>query len=501
MAAGMRPTRGKRRAVVLGILFLLALAAEGLDCGYWAGRRFFERGGEAFEIYAVGESTAVGEPYGEKLAPAALAAEQFGGSIGGRRIRVVMVAERGQSIYPQSVAFERRLKSRDKRIPGVVLIYSGHNDAGRPYVPPSRFVRLLRAATVRSALLRDSQYLAEKWFPFLRLRTMESWEYDLRRIVEMSLQADLTPILATAVSNVSGIDPGLSINEVDFEEARAALDRGGALESRGRPSEALRYYAAASEVPPSLRRYIKYRMARCREALGQYAAAKRFYREVLDAGGPDNFGRASSEQNERLRALAAEYRIPLADVEHVFEAHSPHDILGDALFLDGHHPNIEGYRLLAGAYAAEMSKTFREPIRRAFASESDCLLRASFNRQDMAAALRKSGRWFFGAAARHTYPHQRLALARERFTAALGLEPGDYSAWLGLQLVALAERSAVLRDPEGLAWLGRHQLFYGMRKLLSCDQLLEIVEKYDGASAGEALRRRCSSFRTPAGGR
>ncbi|OGR49495.1 MAG: hypothetical protein A2X40_11235 [Elusimicrobia bacterium GWC2_65_9] len=484
---------GFSRLRILAVYAVLFSVAEALDRGYWACRRLLERGAKTgvFEIYVVGESTAVGEPYGEKLAPASLVAQQFEDHIGSRGIRIITVAARGHSIYPQSVALERQLSSRDGRNPGVTLVYSGHNDTGGRHDPPPAYERFRRAATARSTLLRDLWYLVENYFPLLRLRSMESWDYHLRRVVEMSFRKGLTPILATVVSNTADIDPGLSIDNVKQDEARSVLEHGMLLETQKRYGEALRHYEAESASHPALRRYLKYRIARCHQALAHYDLARRFYRELVDSGDAGNFGRASGEQNEMIRALAGEYGVPLADAERIFEAHSPHALPGNTLFSDGHHPNIEGYRLLAAAYAQEISTTFGEPIRRPLTDEADCIRRTSLSRRDQAKALLASGRWLFSVAARHAYPRQRLEMARELFQRAQRLDPDDFSAWMGMQMVALAERSRILSDQEGLDWLGRHDLFYGRDYSLSCDLLSDIVKKYDQATDGVDLHRRC----------
>lgn len=487
MAGGrIYPGRAVLRALAAGAVAFAV--GETLDRAY----HLFERSARktSFEVYVVGESTARGEPYGEKSAPAALIADQFGGRIGGRDIRIITVAASGQSIYPQSVALERRLQSRDRRQPGVILIYSGHNDAGGRRDSPPAYDRLRRAATRRSALLRDLWYFLEKKYPPLRPRTMESWDYHLRRVIEMGLESGLTPILATLVSNVADIDPDLPIDGVDQGEARRVLEGGDLLEAGRRREEAIRHYERACERHPRLRLYLKYRIARCQQALKRYALAKRLYQEVVDSGGWGNFGRATSPQNETIRALAKEYSVPVADVERLFAARSPHGLLGDSLFSDGQHPNIEGYRLLASAYAGEISKAFREPIRRPLAGESNGM---RLGRRELSQALVWSGRWLFSVASRQTYPQQRLAMARARFNSAHELEPDNFSAWMGLQLTDLARRSALLRDQEGLDWLGRHDLFYGKDYRLSCDQLAWITGEYDKAARIADLRRRCLS--------
>lgn len=416
------------------------LGAELLDRAFWAARGWRERPG-GFEVYAVGESTAAGEPYGESLAPATLVARSLG-----EDARVLMLARTGESIYPQSVALERALTGRGRR-PGLVLVYSGHNDSGEPEADPGGLERLRRALAGRSALLRDAAFLLERRFPGLRRRTLESWEHHLRRVIETSRARGLTPVLAVPVSNQTEIAPGLSVD------------------------------AAGSELDLWCRGV--YRSALRARALGRREEARRLFQEAVDAGWAGNFGRATSLHEARVRALAAEYRVPLADARAAFEARSPDGLLGGALFIDGHHPSAEGYRVLAQTYAAAAGEALGRPFSPVPPAE------------ETAEALVAGGRWLFTVSARQADPRERLALAKDRFRRALALDAGSYPAWVGLKLSELAERSELLRSQEGLDWLGRNALFYGRTARVSCPDLAELFARYDPPAKVEALRRDC----------
>src|SRR5262249_49847424 len=80
--------------------------------------------GTAFELYAVGESTMVGEPFHPKISVPRLLEHMFGGKMAGRPMVTKILAERGVPLYPQSVAFDRALEGRTPGPPGVVLIMS-----------------------------------------------------------------------------------------------------------------------------------------------------------------------------------------------------------------------------------------------------------------------------------------------------------------------------------------------------------------------------------------
>ena len=125
---------------------------------------------DAFVLYAVGESTLVGEPFSDMLSLPQLVSDMVGGRIGGRVIEIVNLAERGAGAYAQSLRFGLAVARRDRSVPAAVLIYSGHNE---PYLPtptddalPGRDSALATwlggaaGLTARSWLLHDAlQYL------------------------------------------------------------------------------------------------------------------------------------------------------------------------------------------------------------------------------------------------------------------------------------------------------------------------------------------------------
>lgn len=446
---------------------LLAAAAlpacEGLYRAGWAARR--ELAGNAgdgryFDLYVVGESTAVGEPYAPGIMFSSLVEGMFGGRLRGRELRVFDLARPGESSYPQRERLARALRLRGPG-PGAVLVYTGHNDAAVTK-GPAWYLALRESALRRSLLFEDLAYFTEEHLPALRTRTPEAYGLNLRRIVEVSLAAGLTPVLATAVSDISDMDPGLFAgNAGDRYAMFRAVEKGLDLERAGRKAEAAAYYAARENGDQRLLPYLEYRRGKCLLAMGRRAEAGTLLRRAVDLAGPDNFGRAGSAQNAMARAVAAEYRVPLVDAVKLFEAASPGGVTGHGLFSDGHHPNMKGYLLLAGAYARELSRVTGDPVRRTYSGPADVFSAMSFGPGQQALALVCSGRWFFSSAARHVLPFERLALARARFREAAALDPGSFSALLGLGLTEAAINTGMLSDDKSLAWLGDEGLFYG----------------------------------------
>jgi len=481
---------GVKRICLLSLAALvLFAAAEILYRLYWASRCALAScgdSGENFSFYILGESTATGEPYRE-IGLSSLILNSFGDRIQGRTVRVFPLAQQGESIYPQAMALERALRCRNKDNPGAVIVYSGNNDATHAVGVPV-FERFREHVLSASMFLTDAGFLAEKLFPVFRIRTLDTYEHYLRHTVEISLKSGLIPILATVVSNISDIDPLLPPDPGhNRAEMRAILVKGMDLEEKRRTKEAILYYAGHFSTHPRMLSYLKYRTAKCYQALGQYGAARQYYNEVVDAAEADNFGRATSRQNNFIRRLAKQYSTPMVDAVKIFEERSPHNIVGDSLFSDGHHPNMSGYLLLANAYAGKISEVFNEPIRRSFSGPEDIFRVFSYGPKRQAKALVSSGRWLLNSAADNAYPEKRLKMAKARFENALEFDPHDFSAWLSLGLSEAGLNGGLFSDNVNLEWLSHYGLFSYEEYNFPPAQLQEILAKLSACGVSRAL--------------
>lgn len=424
-----------------------ALLVEGgfRACLWTAARLRREVPPRSFELYAVGESTMAGVPYPRRAAPPYLVKKILGGTVGKRTVAVVSTAAAGESIYPQAAAFERAIRARRRDDPGAVLIYAGHNDAAYDEATPA-FERFRERWLYRSAVLRALSYGLEERFPALRVRSLGTYEYWLRRVVEGALASGLTPVLTVPASNLADMDPGTG--------------DGGAA-------------------------YALYEKARALAAKGRWAEAAPLFRAAVDARAPDNFGRATSAQAEVVRRLAAEYRVPLVDADALFAQASAHGVPGSDLFVDGQHPDFRGYVLLARAYAdavatAAGGKVF-EPMEWSPRLFDDL----GVTKAEAALAQVEAGRWYFSVAARHGRPRERLDAAEERFRLAQAMDPGCASARVGLALTAAARAPRFL--DENADWLGARKLFYGAAYDLSPEDRAELGRRLRAAGVPGAL--------------
>jgi hypothetical protein len=424
----------------------------------------------------VGESTMLGEPFDDQLSLPSLVSEMLGRHIGSRSIVIRNVAEQGVGAYAESVRFERALMSRDRSVPGAVLIYTGHNEPylgepagdGRATAQPSRSTphlaalgRAVRRIALHSSLLQEALLYLRSLHVVRAPTGIGPWERSVRHIIRTAKDAGLLPILFTLPSNVSGVEP--NAYRQSTLGMTAILEQGARIEQSGDLGTALRYYreryvatAARDRASAGL---LLYRIAHCEEASGQYAEARRDFSTVVNQDPRLNFGRATVAQNELIRTLAARYDLPLVDGVDVFERNSPHGIPGDDLFSDGHHPNLHGYWLLAHACAIRLTEAAGGQLSDELTRPEEIAARFGIGPTVLRRAHISSGSWLIATAVYHPWPADRLALAERHFRAAVGAGD-DLSAWLGIALSQAARNGGFLNNDENIDLLSRARVYY-----------------------------------------
>lgn len=401
---------------------------------------------QRFELYGVGESTLIGEPFDPKISIPRLLIHMFDGRIAGRPIVLKNLAERGVSLYPQALEFERAMASRDAHAPGVVLVISGHNEA----IDPSHlgaedtFVPSLLAE--HSAIVRDMLLALRRRRIAPREKTLAAYEHDLRLVIETAQRHGLVPIVATMASNITRVEPNY---DGPGEAVQQTVVQGVALEDEGRWTEARDLYTAALRGLDRNRAPLSYRAGRCEEALGNYAAASEDYWSAVDQDPRTMFGRATRIQNELVRSIAREYGVPLVDAVAIFARQSPHGIPAAEFFADAQHPSLAGYFLLADAYAAILSQRFDTPIVHHIDDASETAAALDFDSENLRESMIDAGSWLIAASVDHPLPRDRMNLAAALFESARG-KGDDFSAWLGLGL-AQAARYGGLRSADPIS--------------------------------------------------
>lgn len=373
----------------------------------------------AFELYAIGGSTMHGQPFDNAATrfsvPAAVAGA-LGGAVDGRPIVTRDLSRSGESLYAEWGRLRLALAGRPRAAPGALLIYSGHNEGEpRPFCASlgCRLARALeRNVAMRSVVLSETLYLARRARLLEREGTLDEYRFYLRSCVALARDAGLRPVLATAASDIADVEP---------------------------PAE--------SEDEPAL---VLYREGREDMRRGRDDDARARFWDAVDASSRRRYGRATRAQNDAVRETARRLGVPLADAAAAFEAAAPRGLPGRDLFVDFQHPNLRGYALLAGTYAAVLAAAVGrdappapdpERLRRDFAIDDAALAGAYV--QGGEALLRY-------AAPGHPRPEGIAALARADFSRALASDPESWTARLGLALADACARGELFREERGL---------------------------------------------------
>jgi tetratricopeptide (TPR) repeat protein len=412
-----------------------------------------------------------------------MVSQMLGGKVHGLPIQVHVMAEDGESIYAQAVRMRRVTRTRDASSPGVVLIYSGHNDPvklGVPDVPPwlDRFERKWFG---RSLFVREGIHAGRRLLRRPPAAHLSGYEFYLRTLVKDCQSAGLLPIVSSVAGNLSGVEPNVWKQPTISGDVHASLaarvfstlQRLSSLEGEGCENAvdaAARILVDIPEIPP-LMIYLK---ARCLHSLRRLPEALDAYWQALEQDPRTHFGRATRSQNAVVKAVALAAGVPFVDSVQRFAAASPDGVMGSTLFSDAHHPNLDGYLLIAkgfaeaiaGAVGSEILERFEDG--RAYAAQYPLEGKAS----DPALW---GGSFLLATAAFHPWPRNRLRLAASNYRQATRDEPGSFAAWAGLGL-SIAGQQGLLMNPEAVDRLGRWQVFFSRRMDVPPEDLKELLD-------------------------
>ncbi len=477
ISAGRQKTFLRLPALLLAAcsaLLLLALLAEGLFRSVLFARARFAAEPGAFELYASGESSMRGMPFGKS--PADVVSELFAGELAGRPLRVFNLAEGGNSIYPQAIKAVRVLKYRRRGEPAALLIYAGHNEqigVGLRFTALQRFWEAFKErALVHSLLFSELALRAERLFSYRGVRSQAHYEFYLREIIEAAKDAGVTPVLSTLASNLSGAEPGGAEYTPELAAAVAAELKGDYAGALARYKSLLGGLTPWNKV--SMRPYLEYRLGRCLQVLGRPAEALAHFLEALEMD-PLQF-RAKPSQNALLRALAAEYKIELVDAERLFADQAPGGLPGADLFVDLMHPDTAGYLFLSRAYSEKLGALFGDRIRRDI-RDPDIFFTPPFSEDRMemtrTQAYTQAATFLILLAKGGAPLPDRFALAEKDFKKALADSAENNLAQVGLRITEIYRRNGNLIQPEVAAWFESKRPSLEYQRQLSPEQMLD----------------------------
>ena len=433
---------------------------------------------DGYNVYYLGGSTMLGVPYAPRMSLPQIVEQVLGGRVAGRALHSVNLGRSGRDLLYALQRLEHVLSHRNVFHPSLIVLYSGHNeflDFG--FKPPpyaflepawysisrrSHLFRLLRirfAAPYRLEIDERRRLDVAPFSPETREEVIRAYRARLARVVARAQEAGLPLIISTAASNLADWAPNRSVlcEGVDAERFVALLDSASTAEAAGDEIGAIERAREARALCPHFAE-LEYRLGRALERQGDRAGAAEAYWRAVDA---DAFPiRAGTDINQAIRALADEPGVRVIDAVAVLGSLSQRAAPGYELFIDAHHPRVQGYLSIGRAIAAAMLDLAGEPDR-VLARLEPAKAEVLFGLDDPYFRIEQSlntGRWYVRLATMRYEPAERLDLAERWYESAHSLAPERVDVHLGLAMVAYLRhdtpaaeahrRDAEAADPE-----------------------------------------------------
>jgi tetratricopeptide (TPR) repeat protein len=298
-----------------------------------------------YRLFVLGGSTAAGFPYGNSVTFARILNRRLSDTFPDKRIEVVNMAMTAINTYTLLDFMDDLLKQK----PDALLIYAGHNEfygalgagsvesAGRHawivrlYLKMQRFRTFIMLRDAIGRLKKQSGPLTDDSDPMATIMsrivhdktisrssrlyetTEQQFRMNLHAILKKSNRAGVPVLISELVSNLKDQPPFIAKQDGRPTEAAETFVRARKLETEGRYTEAYNSYEKAKDL------------------------------DLLRFRAPEDF-------NQIIHETASDYQIPVIPMKSIFEAASPHGLIGSSLMCDHLHPNKDGYFLMADAF-------------------------------------------------------------------------------------------------------------------------------------------------------
>ncbi len=259
--------------------------------------------------------------------------------------------------------------------PDLIILMTGNNESGRP-APSMIAWRLRRLSDLligHSRLLCEARRIMGSWLfaafpswprPLGKRAALLRFESDVREMAALCRNANVPLLLCALPANLRDWPPQRIIPRRWLDDPIFMRGWIGHQESRERSAaKDLALSSRSSPKDPVPRFYL----ARSLEAARDFVRAKKEYESALNESFPS--WAATPDINARLRRIAREKSLPLADVDAAISNASAHGIPGYDIFLDHCHWRGEYYPLVnASMIQAWKNRGQGEKLSRSFAA-------------------------------------------------------------------------------------------------------------------------------------
>lgn len=414
-------------------------------------------------IYVLGESTAEGVQYQEKISPAVLVTYQFNDSLQGKPVEIIELAKSGTTIeynYFQFY-FETLFRPRQNAL---VIIYSGINEGtGNVYDRGFESWKQWQKSVVLSKLY----YMFGSYS-----NSPQKYRFRYREIIELAKEHKYKTVLSQLVGNVADYDPEVFENDdllrpgylEAFIRAESIYRNGGSADA---DSCYRNLYSKLQQPHP----FLIYRIAHCKRRELQFDSARLYFSQLPEMCGYVGY---AAWKNKILEEVSRQPDVALAHTFDRFVDSSENGLVGYNLINDAHHPNILGYCIMSRELAKEVSKLYRENIKRNI-SEEIIKKHFGFDKEFEAGVYFKLIEWFIYETFETQMRMQRLSRLEYYMLKYGELKRSTESVLVWKLLVSILEKNG-------------HSFAEAVRNIDVADKRQMVLERIRGGFAGSPYK-------------
>jgi tetratricopeptide (TPR) repeat protein len=411
----------------------------------------------SFNIYYIGESTMVGEPFSNSIPT--LVEQSIGTTLSNKPIRWINLGMAGMDSHYWGPLAIHILENTTLYHPSLLVLYGGHNEflkfhSGWGFDSSFIYAKQLNWLTSHLRLARISAqalglYKLEiddrAFFDMpivsseVKEEVLRNFENQLLLIAQKAQEKNIPLIVSTAAGNVSEFHPNRSVCDIDASSQAQfieTMEQAAAYYQNGLYSEAILSFKKAQTLCPTFS-FLSFRMGQTYEAMGQFEEAWNFYQEALDFDGMPI--RATSRQNDAIRKLSMYPTTYVVDSVAALRKVSANGLIGFNTMIDGHHPNLHGYITIAEAVSSTiltLTGSTMTPTRITLPQAETLLMPDAYYAYD---AYATRGLWFLRLATWTHEPSFLLDKAREYLEKANRLSPTNPRGYVLLSAVEYLE--------------------------------------------------------------
>lgn len=403
---------------------------------------------DTFNIYYFGESTMEGAPF-KNIIPQ-LIEGMLSAHVDGKELRWINMAQSGMDFEDTEKKIYLILQHKDIFHPSLIVIYSGHNEFLKYHdgwgftfskTYPSYINMLVSKSNVVRAIaeifkiykleIDDRAFFDTPLFPLEEYDgVIHTYTQKMSNTLALLKESNIPVIISTQVANYADWEPNRSVfckNESDRSEFQNHMQEGLESEQGNDINNALVAYKNALLLCNTFAETY-FRLGKIYQHLGFVDDAWTSYRNAVDLDRMPM--RALSSQNNFIRSLSREKIVYVVDAEEYLRKNAEDGLIGYNLMIDGHHPNLKGYLLLAELFTSAIQKiypsarfeTFSEP-------ETKKLITPTTNDYD--SALLDRAEWLIRLSTWTYNPDRRLNKAEEYIDQSLTDNVIDARQYLG----------------------------------------------------------------------